>query len=119
MATSDILAWSVSIGFAALLAGFGFIFVRLIKGPTLPDRVVALDLLTTLATAFILLLAVRNGIGAFLDVAISLGLVAFLSTVAFARYVMFRGLNRHGSSREESADHPQDAGPSTEDRTRP
>ncbi|WP_137389959.1 monovalent cation/H+ antiporter complex subunit F [Rhodoligotrophos defluvii] len=100
-----IVSLSLSIGFAALLLAFALIFIRLIRGPTLPDRVVALDLLTVVATAFILLLAIKNHAGAFVDVAISLGLVGFLSTVAFARYVMFRRLNPLGASRETQEEH--------------
>jgi multicomponent Na+:H+ antiporter subunit F len=41
-----ILTFSVQLGFVLVMAGIGLAFVRLIKGPTLPDRVVALDTMT-------------------------------------------------------------------------
>jgi len=62
-------------------------FVRLARGPSLPDRVVALDLLSTLAIGMIAVYAIITDRPVVLDVAIVLGLLAFLGTVAFARYL--------------------------------
>jgi multicomponent Na+:H+ antiporter subunit F len=62
-------------------------FVRLVVGRTLPDRVVALDLVGTAAVALLALASVRYDVGALLDVAIVLALVAFIGTVAFARFL--------------------------------
>jgi multicomponent Na+:H+ antiporter subunit F len=62
-------------------------FVRLVRGPTLPDRVVALDLLSALIVGFISVLAIETGQRILLEVAIVLALIAFLGTVAFARYL--------------------------------
>jgi multicomponent Na+:H+ antiporter subunit F len=63
------------------------VFVRLVIGPTLVDRVVALDLLTTIGISVVAAHAVATGQDVFLDVAILLALIAFLGTVAFANYV--------------------------------
>jgi multicomponent Na+:H+ antiporter subunit F len=60
------------------------IVVRLLKGPTGPDRVVAIDALTLLGVAAVALGALMSGQIVFLDVAVVLSLVAFLGTVAFA-----------------------------------
>lgn len=65
-------------------------FVRVVLGPTLPDRVIALDLLTSCAAAFMVAYSVRIGNPVFMDVAIVVALVAFLATVGFARYVAKR-----------------------------
>lgn len=62
-------------------------FVRLVRGPSLPDRVVALDLLVSLGIGIVVLHAIREDQAAFLDVAVILALAAFLGTVAFAVYV--------------------------------
>lgn len=68
-----------------LLAISGLLIViRLLKGPTGPDRVVAIDALTLLGVAAVALGAIMSGQIAFLDVAVVLSLVAFLGTVAFA-----------------------------------
>lgn len=81
-----ILTWALDAGFVLLVAAMALAFLRLARGPSLPDRVVALDLITILAVAFSALFAIASGEAAFLDVAIALALVAFLATVAFARF---------------------------------
>ena len=60
--------------------------IRLVRGPSLPDRVVALDLMGTVAIALISCYALMNSQPAFLDVAIVVGLIGFIGTVAFAYY---------------------------------
>ena len=75
------------------LLGGGIVlaFVRLVRGPTLPDRVVALDLMATLIIAISAAYAVATGQPAYLDAAIVLALVTFLGTVAFAYFLHRRG----------------------------
>ena len=62
-------------------------FLRLVKGPTLPDRVVAMDLIGVLVVGLIVVLAGRSGVQATLDAAIVIALVGFLGTIAYATYV--------------------------------
>ena len=62
-------------------------FYRLVKGPTLADRVVAMDMISIQAVAIIALDAIRTDQAHFLRVAISVALIAFLGTVAFAFYL--------------------------------
>lgn len=83
---SRILAWAIDATALLIVLGLGFSFARLIKGPTLPDRVVSVDLITVLAVAVVGLLAVAHGDPDLLDVAVALALVAFLATLAFAWY---------------------------------
>lgn len=78
----------VMLGVALLLA-----FVRLARGPSLPDRVIALDLISILAAAIAATYAIAAGQAVFLDVAIVLALISFLGTVAFARFVERQGFN--------------------------
>ena len=70
------------LAFAAVLA-----FVRLLLGPTLPDRVVALDLIGVLIVCVTVAVAATTGQQAYLDVAIVIALVSFVGTVAYARYI--------------------------------
>lgn len=58
---------------------------RLLTGPTRADRLVALDLLFSLAVAACLLAALASGSTAFLDVAIGLALTGFVATLAWSR----------------------------------
>jgi len=68
----------------AVLAAMPAIW-RLLRGPTRADRLVALDLLFTLAVAACLLAALASGSSAFLDVAIGLALTGFVATLAWSR----------------------------------
>ncbi|MDZ7343053.1 MAG: cation:proton antiporter [candidate division KSB1 bacterium] len=64
-----------------------FAFIRLVQGPGLPDRVVALDLIFTIGIGVIAVYAISTNQPAFLDVAIIAALIAFLGTIAFAYYL--------------------------------
>lgn len=75
----------------ALMLTLPFALYRLVRGPTLPDRVVGLDLITSVAVAMAALYALVSGQTAFLDVAIALALFAFLATLGLARYIEYRG----------------------------
>jgi multicomponent Na+:H+ antiporter subunit F len=61
--------------------------VRLLKGPTLPDRVVAMDLIGVLVVGLIVVLAASTGVRATLDAAIVIALIAFVATVAYGTYI--------------------------------
>ncbi len=62
-------------------------FARLVRGPALGDRALALDLISTISVAVAAVVAVRFRSTVYLDVAVVLGLIAFIGTVAFARYL--------------------------------
>ena len=62
-------------------------FVRLARGPSLPDRVVALDLLATVGISIIAVYAVATNQPVVLDVAVVVALLSFLGTIAFAYYI--------------------------------
>jgi multicomponent Na+:H+ antiporter subunit F len=64
---------------------------RLFKGPTVADRIVALDAMTIISISLIVLIAHVAQRIIYLDVAIVYGLVSFIGVVAFARYLE-RGL---------------------------
>ncbi|MCY3982000.1 MAG: cation:proton antiporter [Alphaproteobacteria bacterium] len=95
---SSVLSLAVDAAFIMVILAASLAVLRLARGPSLPDRVVALDLITVLAVAFCALFAIAWDNDAFLDVAIALALVAFLATVALARFA-----ERRSASREELA----------------
>ena len=66
------------------------VFVRLVRGPSLPDRVVALDLMTTLGVGIIAAYAIGTNQAIFLDIATIIALISFLGTIAFAYYIQKR-----------------------------
>jgi multicomponent Na+:H+ antiporter subunit F len=82
-----VLEWSLNAAFIMAMLGVAFAFIRLIIGPSLPDRIVALDMMTVLIVSFCGLYAILSDDTAFVDVAIVLALIGFLATVALARFV--------------------------------
>lgn len=67
----------------ALLIAFG----RLAWGPTLPDRIVAMDLIAVLVASLIVVSAAATAERAFLDAAIAIALLGFVGTIAYASYL--------------------------------
>ncbi len=70
------------------------VFVRLVKGPSLPDRVVALELIASIMVGMIGVHAIHTSTPSFIDVAIVMALTAFLAAIGFARFLE-RGGPRH------------------------
>lgn len=84
------------LAFSLLLA-----FVRLRKGPTLTDRVLALDLMTTIVMGLFGAYAIYSRQKVFVDVTVVLALIAFISTVVYAQHID-RDSKRKGEKETES-----------------
>lgn len=69
-------------------ACFGY---RLLRGPSLADRSIALDGLLVVGISLLLVSAMDTGRGAFLQVAVMLALVGFISTAVIARFIEGQG----------------------------
>ena len=82
-----VLQFAARSGLTILFLSMALALYRIVKGPRHADRIIALDLLSILVVAFAALYSVYSGQKAFLDVAIAYALVAFLGTVALARYI--------------------------------
>jgi multicomponent Na+:H+ antiporter subunit F len=80
-----------------LLISIILALVRLIKGPDAADRIVALDLMSMLIVAFLATQSIYAGETSFLDVAIAYALIAFLGTVALARFLMRSAQRKPGN----------------------
>ncbi|MFG6666911.1 monovalent cation/H+ antiporter complex subunit F [Halomonas sp. HNIBRBA4712] len=77
-----ILICQVIMGLALILT-----FVRVVRGPSLPDRVVALELFSTTVVGLVGVYAVQSGVASFLDAAIVIALMGFLAAIGFARFL--------------------------------
>jgi len=69
------------------LAGIALAFARLVLGPTIADRAVALDGMTIIAISLIVFIAYFSNRVIYLDVAIVYGLISFIGIIAIARYL--------------------------------
>ncbi|MFD1746587.1 cation:proton antiporter [Rhizobium helianthi] len=90
MAENEILVVAIWTGLALLSLAFLATVYRVFVGPTLGDRVVALDMLVGIAIGFIAIIAIKTGFMLYIDIAIALGLIGFLATIAFARFILSR-----------------------------
>lgn len=79
-------ALAVVLSIALILAGW-----RMVHGPSLADRFIALDMLTAVAVGFTAIAALSTGRGLFLDVALGIALINFVATAAFAAFLERRG----------------------------
>lgn len=70
-----------------ILIAMSLAVLRLLRGPGLSDRVAALDLTALLLLGAIVLYSLKTGNAMFLDVALVLALLGFLSTIGFSRYL--------------------------------
>ena len=100
---------SVQIALIILSVAFLVTVFKVIKGPTLPDRILALDMLVGTAIGFIAAIGIKTGFTLYLDIAITLGLVGFLATVAFARFVMTRGRSENDAPQADNEQPPADS----------
>lgn len=72
------------------IGAFAFLF-RVLRGPTLPDRSVGLDGLLSVFVIGIIVFAAREDSGITVETVLVVALVAFVGTVAIARFIEYRG----------------------------
>ncbi|PSP71494.1 pH regulation protein F [Halobacteriales archaeon QH_8_67_27] len=77
-----VLGGLLLVSVVTLLAGY-----RVIRGPTVPDRVVGLDTIGTNIVAIAALFALQTGEGLFVTVSLVLAIIGFISTIAVARFI--------------------------------
>ena len=69
------------------------VFIRFLKGPSIADRVISLDLLIIIGLGTIAISSILSDEATYLDVAMVMALIGFLSTVAFSYYLEKRQRN--------------------------
>ncbi|TNB47050.1 hypothetical protein FF124_16015 [Martelella lutilitoris] len=117
MTPDMIVSTAADISIAILSLALILTAVRVVRGPTLPDRALSLDMLVAVAMGFIVVIAIRSGFTLYIDIAIALGLVGFLATVAFARFIRSSAMRYETEAGFQVRPHPMayDSGSSGED----
>lgn len=87
LAAAKMVAVTAEIGMIVLTVALLLAFLRLVMGPSLPDRVVALDLIATLLVGLIAVSAIETGDAIFLRVAMVVALFNFIGTIGFSWYL--------------------------------
>ena len=78
----------VFVALVCLIVSFGLGTYRVLKGPTIGDRITAFDFLAVNLALLIVVVALRTGYSSLLDVALLVSILGFLGTVALARYLL-------------------------------
>ncbi|GAB3651953.1 cation:proton antiporter [Echinicola sediminis] len=78
----------LSVAIALMFVALMLTMVRFLKGPSLPDRIISLDLLSSMLIGILALYSIVSGVDATLEVALVLSLVTFLGTMIFANYLL-------------------------------
>lgn len=85
--------WVIEVVYVMLSVSLLLAFIRLAKGPSLADRVVALELIASIVAGMVGVHAIDTGVSAYLDIAIVLAITAFLAAIGFARFIQLRGIS--------------------------
>ncbi|MBE8191337.1 MAG: hypothetical protein HAW65_01830 [Alphaproteobacteria bacterium] len=85
------------LGLAALVA-----FARAIQGPTAFDRLLAINIIGTIAVLVVCLYGFFDGRPAFLDIALLYAFINFIATIAVLRFFRFGTLGEEGSAASKS-----------------
>lgn len=78
----------LNFAFACVTIALILSIYRVLRGPSWADRIMALDFLAVNVAVLIVLVALDSGATAFLDAALIVAILGFLSTVALARYLL-------------------------------
>lgn len=84
----NIFESALSIAIGILCICLVLILIRFIQGPSLPDRVISLDVFAATLLGVLAVYSVISDVQAYLDVAIVLSLVTFMGTIAFVYYLL-------------------------------
>ena len=85
--TSGAVAVVAGLGVFVLVVGIILLLYRILRGPSLPDRAVAVDALSLLVVGLVVLLAISQRRSLFIDAALLVAIVGFATTVAFSQYL--------------------------------
>ena len=101
--TASFLAFSLQASLILLTVALALAAWRVVLGPTLADRVLALDTLSLIAVGFISVFVLLTKLTVLFDIALGLCCASFLATVAFARFIRFRSRANSGTGRPRAA----------------
>ncbi|AOL93201.1 K+/H+ antiporter subunit F [Porphyrobacter sp. LM 6] len=86
--TGSVLDWALAFGFAALGIALALNLWRLLKGPGVADRILALDTMVINGIGLIVLGGIASGSGTSFEAALLLAMVGFVGTVAYAKFLL-------------------------------
>jgi multicomponent K+:H+ antiporter subunit F len=79
---------ALTIALACIALALALNLYRLLRGPTAPDRILALDTMVINAIALVILFGIREGTTVYFEAALLLAMVGFVGTVAYAKFLL-------------------------------
>ncbi|MFM7377762.1 MAG: K+/H+ antiporter subunit F [Erythrobacter sp.] len=86
--TFGVLEGALAFGFAALGVALAMNLWRLVRGPGVTDRILALDTMVINVIGLIVLAGIAGGNGKSFEAALLLAMVGFVGTVAYAKFLL-------------------------------
>jgi len=87
---STVPAIVLLIAFSLLLASLVLAFARLLRGPSINDRIAAMDLIASVVMGFVLVYSVLINKSIYIDIPVIISLISFIGTVAVSTYLKHR-----------------------------
>ncbi|MBD3664588.1 K+/H+ antiporter subunit F [Sulfitobacter aestuariivivens] len=87
-AATGVMEIALIIAFLALALGQIMSMIRLVLGPTVGDRILALDTMVINGLGLVVVLGIHQGIQIYFEVSLLIAMLGFVSTVALARFVL-------------------------------
>ncbi|MEY1556334.1 K+/H+ antiporter subunit F [Yoonia sp. R2331] len=88
MSAAGLFDLALIVAFCVLALGQILSMVRLVLGPTVGDRILALDTMVINALGLVILLGIHQGVEIYFEVAMLIAMLGFVSTVALARFIL-------------------------------
>lgn len=88
--SSPVLTVAVYISFFSLTISLFLGLYRFLVGPTLPDRIVVMDLVASLSIGLVTVYIIATGQTVYLNVAVAISLLVFMGNIAFAKFLIRR-----------------------------
>jgi multicomponent K+:H+ antiporter subunit F len=85
---NDLMDWAMIFALVAVAFGQIMSMIRLVVGPSTGDRILALDTMVVNAIGIIVLLGIWQGTRIYFEVSLIIAMLGFVSTVAYARFVL-------------------------------
>jgi multicomponent Na+:H+ antiporter subunit F len=86
-APNTVLSFALNFSLGCLSLAYLAALYRLIKGPSIPDRIIVIDLVASATIGIVLTQIIITGETIYINVALVIALIVFMGTVAFAKYL--------------------------------
>lgn len=85
---NSLIFWAANFALGCFAVGLGIATVRLLRGPDITDRVLALDTMSINGLLILLVLGIKFGVAVYFDIALLLAMFGFVGSVAMAKFLV-------------------------------